>query len=143
MNMSNAKTILLIDDDADDRAMFQDAVHDADALCKCVVMSSAERALLLLTAQGATPDFIFLDLNMPCLNGWQCLTRLRALAHLNQVPVILYSTCRRKEDVLKAEKMGATCFLKKPPRYAQLVQALRYVLAGEWARVAELDYPAM
>ena len=71
-------TILLVDDDADDRKLFFEVAKEVDDTILCIPASSGEAALLYLRDQAnPLPDYIFLDLNMPMINGKQCLKQIR------------------------------------------------------------------
>lgn len=119
------RTILLIDDDADDAELFQEALEEIDGTIDCYVTADAEGALQQLqqvTAQR--PDIIFLDINMPGMNGWQCLEKLKASTELKQIPVIIYSTSSAPRDRDIAAGLGAVGLLTKPSDYRELIRAL-------------------
>lgn len=140
--MPPSKTVLLIDDDADDRAMFYDAVMLADERCNCLLASSAEKGLAMLGEPVYTrPDVIFLDINMPRINGWQCLQLIRKMSHLRDLPVIIYSTAKGVHQMDKTSDMGAVYFLTKPSRFAELIQAITYILNHEWDKVNRFNSP--
>lgn len=70
------------------------------------------------------PHYIFLDLNMPKLNGIQCLGEIRKQPHLQQVPVAIYSTSTDESSKAQAMSLGATAFISKPARFNELVSRL-------------------
>jgi CheY-like chemotaxis protein len=131
--MEKTNTILIIDDDADDRSLFIDAVGEISKSLHCIAANDGEEALLLLDTAGAKlPDYIFLDLNMPRLNGKQCLCEIKKRPHLFHIPVIIYSTTRRVEDVEETKKMGAVHFLTKPILFSDICHEIKGVLQKTW-----------
>ena len=127
--------ILLVDDDDDDREFFCDAVESIAPTHECVEAKDGEVALALLNSGMFTPDYIFIDLNMPRVNGLQCLTELKKNEKFSQIPVIIYSTSRRKEDREKALALGAVHFISKPDNHNDLCEAIAYVLEKKWEKV--------
>jgi PleD family two-component response regulator len=78
------------------------------------------------------PDYIFLDINMPRLDGKECLRKIKSIARLDEVPVILYSTSKLRGDVIDAMKMGAVYFLTKPTKSSVLKRHVSNILEGKW-----------
>ena len=74
------------------------------------------------------PDIIFLDINMPIINGWQCLSVLKEQEIYKSIPVIMYSTSSHSEHVEKARQLGALCFFTKPPNFQNLKKSLEIVV---------------
>lgn len=131
--MKDRKIVLIIDDDEDDRALFLDAVSEIDRSIHCLGAHDGEDALRILDdASSPKPHFIFLDLNMPRLNGKQCLSEIRKRDHLTNIPVIIYSTTRRTEDVEETKKLGAVHFLTKPVLFADICKGISGVLEKKW-----------
>jgi CheY-like chemotaxis protein len=129
--------LMIIDDDDDDRDIFGEAVTHIDPTITCIQCSEAEHALSLLEKKTAhLPDFIFLDLNMPRINGRQCLVRIKSNEHLKDIPVIIYSTSKFEKDIKEVMRLGAATFLTKPSRMSDLVRAIRLILNYEWKLIA-------
>jgi CheY-like chemotaxis protein len=132
MNKYNAmadRTCLLIDDDEDDREIFQIAIEEAHANLKCVTAKTGIEAIKILSEKPDkpfTPDYIFLDINMPLMNGEECLVELRKLARLSTVPIFIYTTSevKDKESFLKK---GANEIMTKPVKVSELVELLKTV----------------
>jgi len=120
--------ILLIDDDLDDIDFFVEAVAEIDSNIKCVSALNAIEGLKLLDAGSIKPDYIFLDLNMPKMDGKQCLKLLKSSPLLHHIPVVLYSTSKREEDIEQAKAMGAYSFIVKPNKFTLLKEEIRSVL---------------
>lgn len=122
-------TILNVDDDLEDIEIFCDAVREIDATIICLVARSAEEALQILNSDIELPEYIFLDINMPKVDGNTCLREIKKSQRLNSIPVIMYSTYTRKSDMETYRELNAG-FLIKQNSYQQLVDELRKVLAS-------------
>jgi CheY-like chemotaxis protein len=133
--LHNSKTFFLVDDDIDDQEIFIAAVNEVDNTIRCVSVDNCEEAIdKLRSEENDLPDFIFLDLNMPRLNGRQCLAELKKLAHLKHVPVIIYSTSSLKKDIEETTKLGADMFLTKPSKFDDLCNVLTQLLSKDWSK---------
>ena len=103
----------LIDDDSDDREIFAIAAENTSA--SVITAINGVDALNKLNSDPAfIPDFIFLDLNMPYLSGIDCLAQIKQISHLNEVPVIVYTTSSYEKDAEKTKRLDAAHFLVKP-----------------------------
>jgi len=123
--MATAVTCFLIDDDDEDREVFIMALEDVDKVHKCVTAINGKDALQKLTeSEDFIPDFIFLDLNMPVMNGKQCLKELKKIARLGSVPVIIYTTSSYEKDIDETKQLGAAHFLVKPYEITRLSKIL-------------------
>ena len=123
------KVIFLIDDDIDDQEFFVDAVKEVDPNIVCQLASSCEEGLELLNKSSVLPDYIFLDLNMPKVDGKKCLLELKKNARVKDIPVIIYSTSSLKKDIDETKAMGAVHFLTKPAAFRELCEAIENVLS--------------
>ncbi|MBS1603436.1 MAG: response regulator [Bacteroidetes bacterium] len=119
-------TILIVDDDADDLQFFTDAVAEIDSNVSCITAFNGIEALQVLEAASPRPDYIFLDLNMPKMGGKQCLRHIRNNPLFQSIPIIIYSTSRRPEDVEEVRAAGAAAFIVKPNKF----HLLRAEIAG-------------
>lgn len=138
--MRPIKTILIIDDDADEIYLFCHAVSEIDKTIHCISARTGEEAFELLRKKLLRkPDYIFLDLNMPRMNGKQCLKLLKKDPAFSQIPVIIYSTSKLPEDYEETKAFGAVHFLTKPNKLSDLEKAITYVLEEKWELMKELD----
>ena len=138
--MSSNKTFFIVDDDMDDQELFIEAVNEVDRSIKCLAASNCEEALdMLKTGKISLPDVIFLDLNMPRLNGKQCLAELKKESGLKHIPVIIYSTSSEKRDIEETSRLGAAYFLTKPNKFEELCRAMSYVIETDWRSVTVSD----
>ncbi len=119
-----AARILLVDDDTDDRDIFCEALNDVAPAITCDYALNGKEALLylaqLLGNHESLPETFFLDINLPVINGWQCLTVLKQTEALRQIPVIMYSTSSYDRDRQMAKELGALAFLSKPSDFEEL-----------------------
>jgi CheY-like chemotaxis protein len=128
------KFFLLADDDHDDAELFGEALGGIDPPVNfCHVEDGNAVFQFLTTAQNRKPDIIFLDLNMPVVSGWQCLTKLKDQTNYKDIPVIMYSTSSYWRDKEKAVEMGALGFLTKPADFKVLVKILSSIANTEIA----------
>jgi CheY-like chemotaxis protein len=129
MSNNNPKTrFLLIDDDTDDRELFSEALASVDPVIICDQATDGAEALIRLGDGAETPDLIFLDINMPVMNGWQFLSRLKAQDAYKHIPVVVYSTSSNIKDKRIAGEMGAICFITKPHAFRLLQNMLGVVV---------------
>jgi CheY-like chemotaxis protein len=131
--MNQPIRILLIDDDLDDKVLFIEALADIDETIDCEYYNNGEQALRWLTTTGILPDYIFLDLNMPKMNGIEVLKAIKSDRRISAIPVIIYSTSRNDLHQLEVKKMGAALYIIKPYSLADLkneiVLAMQYLQA--------------
>lgn len=120
------KNLFLIDDDPDDVEIFEYALKTIDPTVHLFTAIDGEDALQKLSI--VTPDLIFLDLNMPKVNGMQCLVELRKMKHLDSTPIIIYTTSGDSADKDKTLHLGATCFFTKPAEFDILRRSLKYIM---------------
>jgi CheY-like chemotaxis protein len=121
-------TILNVDDDEEDIEIFCDAVREIDSSIVCLVAKSAEEAMQILNSEIELPSYIFLDINMPKVDGNACLQEIKKDRRLNRIPVIMYSTHTRKTDIETYKALNAG-FLIKQNSFYELVTELKKVLS--------------
>jgi CheY-like chemotaxis protein len=122
------RTFLLADDDPDDVDMFRDALLIIDPSIVFYHVHDGRGILEKLDDKNLEkPDIIFLDINMPIMNGWECLAQLEQHELYSNIPVIIYSTAFHHKEVQKAIDMGAVCFFTKPTEFSQLITNLRLI----------------
>jgi DNA-binding NtrC family response regulator len=119
----------LIDDDEDDRDFFEQALHGLDASIRLETIHDGQAALRHLNKKkNDAPDYIFLDLNMTPVNGKECLLQIKKMAHLADVPVIIYSNRLDEKIIYDTLQLGAFDHIEKPDDKAKLSSYLRRVL---------------
>jgi CheY-like chemotaxis protein len=123
------KKFLLTDDDKDDRELFSEALASIDPAIICHGAEHGRDALRILNSLGGTkPDIIFLDINMPVMNGWELLHTLKKDSTRSDIPVIIYSTSSEERDRQIAKDLGALCFVTKPDNFRLVKTILKVVV---------------
>jgi CheY-like chemotaxis protein len=123
------RTIFLIDDDADDREIFQSALDDIAPEFQCYEAKDGQEALDMIASNSLTfPDIIFVDLNMPKVNGLEFLTEIKKKSRYQEIPVIMYSTSSVKEEKEKCISHGASGFMTKHGSYDELCRELKKII---------------
>lgn len=134
--MKRFLTVFIIDDDQDDREMFVEVVAEINNSIICITASNGQEALQLLQDQGENPDLIFLDLNMPRMNGKQFLSKLKNMHTYSSIPVIIYSTSKNEADREETKQLGADLFITKPSSLQELKKELEIVFAQKNADIS-------
>lgn len=121
MQETKQLNILLADDDTDDCFFFKMALDALTVTHKLATVADGEKLMTCLLDHAAQlPDILFLDLNMPRKNGFECLTEIKNNPILKSLPVIIYSTSFEIEVVNQLYLNGAQYFMRKPPEFSQL-----------------------
>lgn len=127
--MSYPHSIFLIDDDIDDAEFFREALQKIDPAIQFHSTVNGETARMqLVSLRAVLPEFIFLDLNMPRINGKELLKELRKDATFENIRIVIYSTTISQRDMKETLELGANDFLIKPTSLDGLVTGLKDVL---------------
>lgn len=121
-------TILYVDDDADDREIFCDAVRSIDENIICVTATNGLDALSFLESQTQLPDVVFLDINMPLMGGKTCLAEIRGSKKMAHLHVIMFTTSTNPREIEECKKIGANDFINKPASYLHLRELLTFII---------------
>lgn len=129
----DAVLILMAEDDPEDAMLAADALHEAKLLNPFVVVEDGRALMDYLHCTGAfapphpavRPGIILLDLNMPRMNGKEALAEIRSDPGLRDIPVVVLTTSRADEDVLRSYTLGANSFIVKPVSFEGLVDVMR------------------
>jgi CheY-like chemotaxis protein len=113
-------TILLADDDEDDRSMFLEAMGSISKDSTIITATNGENMLSILEEATFFPDVIFMDLNMPVMNGLECLTKLKSFQKFNNIPIIIFTTSNNAHTISQMFKAGAALYLTKPTSFFKL-----------------------
>lgn len=119
--------VLNIDDDPEDLEVFYKAVKTVNPLAKCFLARDAKEALSILR-DAIIPDYIFLDIHMPLMDGKTVLTELRQNKRLETVPVVMYSTRINPRETEEYAALGANQFLNKHNDFRGLCTSLETLL---------------
>ena len=127
--MAGNKIFLVIDDDPDDCYFFCEAIRKIDPSAECVTAMDGEEALRHLhNGIPELPALIFLDLNMPRMDGRLCLAELKKDKLLKHIPVVILSTSNSTRDIDETKKLGAVYFITKPTDIDKFQQELEFAI---------------
>jgi|SRR5215204_2781412 len=129
--------VLIIDDDEDDFLLFKDAVRSVNTDITVSFIQDCDKDPSRFP--WLEPDLIFLDLNMPRCNGFDCLLKLKA-SELQDVPVVIFTTTRNQAHIDKAYQCGATLFLSKPFSFTELTDTLKGLFQLDWSHPEEITH---
>ena len=148
MSRNAAITILLADDDPDDRLLASEALEESRLANELVTVEDGEELMDYLRYRGKyatrerrNPGLILLDLNMPRKDGREALAEIKADDELRRIPVVVLTTSKAEEDILRAYDLGVNSFITKPVTFAGLVQVMQQ-LGRYWLEIVELPTPA-
>jgi CheY-like chemotaxis protein len=131
ISSSFLQSIMLADDDKNDREAFERALVQIASDKKLTIVTDGDELLHLL--HYYVPDLLFIDLNMPCKNGIQCIREIREDKRYAQVPIVVFSATSRPNNIQVAYGLGANLFFVKPQVYSDLVISLRQILDLDWS----------
>ncbi|SKC43538.1 response regulator [Ohtaekwangia koreensis] len=122
--------ILIVDDDQDDIEILRDGVREVETNAQCIYAHNGEDALHLLhSIVHGMPDVIFLDLNMPRMDGKKFLEAIKKDEKLSHIPVVIYTTSKLEKDKEETKALGAAHFISKPTTISELNKALAKAFA--------------
>lgn len=134
MNEGTRKYIFLADDDEDDCLLFEDALREVSASTALRMANDGAELMTILDKLVPPPDVIFLDLNMPKKNGFECLAEIRSSENLKDIPVVIFSTTGEEGAIDRLYEQGANYFIKKPGSFPKLKMAIQQILAIDWTK---------
>ena len=126
MNVNSRKNIFLVDDDKEDQEFFIEALNKIENAKLYGIASNGKEALDTLKNTDTLPDFIFMDFNMPLMNGIECLFEITNLARTKDIPVFMLSSAIEQAEV--SRKFGAKGFIKKTSDKAVLITELLRII---------------
>lgn len=134
--------VLLVEDDADDVDMTREALKEAKLYVDLRVARDGEAAMRYLRREGEfadapAPDLIFLDLNLPGIDGREVLRRIKENESFKQIPVIVLTTSGADADILRTYKLHANAYVRKPVGLETFIEAV-HAIESFWLTVAKL-----
>jgi CheY-like chemotaxis protein len=120
-------TVFYADDDAEDCELFAEALHQIDPEVKSIIARDGREALAYLNNTPDLPDYIFLDINMPLVDGKRVLIEIKKSIRLKDIPVVMYSTTSDTNEIKEYYKLGAHDFLIKPNNFGSLCESLESI----------------
>lgn len=139
-------TILICEDDEDDRMLTQQALEDAHVTNNVRFVEDGEQLLDYLhqrgeyageTGKAPRPGLILLDLNMPKMDGREALKVIKADKTLHDIPIVVLTTSGLDQDIVRSYQLGVNSFITKPVTFSGLVEAMN-VLGRYWLEIVEL-----
>lgn len=126
-------SILLVDDDADDQLLFNEAIHGIDNSIRLETADNGQHALNKLQTTLMLPQIIFVDLHMPLVNGYELISQIKTNSRLQHIPLVAFTTSNSKTDSNRAQMLGADAFLTKSPVFKDLTTKLRQILNTDFS----------
>lgn len=126
--------ILLAEDDEDDRLFFNDAINELKMNSRLTIFKDGRDLMDYLEHPETTllPHILFLDLNMPCKTGAECLKEIRANAKFKDLTIAIYSTSSSDKDIEETFIGGANIYIKKPNDFSKLKKVIKDVVNMNW-----------
>jgi CheY-like chemotaxis protein len=134
--------ILLVEDNVGDVRLTCEVLKESKVRNNLIVASNGEEALACLRKQGkyrdsVRPDLILLDLNLPVMDGREVLARIKSDADLKRIPVVILTTSKAEEDILKSYNLHANCYVTKPVALEQFCAVVKS-LEDFWLEIVML-----
>jgi CheY-like chemotaxis protein len=145
----NMITILIADDDPDDRELTRDALQECRLANDVHFVEDGEELLDYLHRRGKhegrvgepLPGLILLDLNMPRKDGREALKDIKAQPELRRIPIVVLTTSKADEDILRTYDLGVNSYVTKPVTFDSLVDTIK-VIGRYWFEIVELPVEA-
>ena len=140
-----AVEILLVEDNEGDVRLTREALREGHLHNRLHVVEDGERALDFLFRRGEfdqapRPDLILLDLNLPRRDGREVLAQIKGDASLKRIPVVVLTTSRAEEDLLRSYDLHANCYITKPVDFDQFIQVVK-TIENFWFTIVVLPPP--
>jgi len=120
--------ILIVDDDIEDIELFIEAAHEVDPSIKCLSAQNGVEGIHLIRSLEIKPDYVFVDLNMPKMNGKQFVAEIRKDASCNAIRLIIYTTSWLEKDCQETALLGANGFITKPTSQVRLCKVIAEIV---------------
>ncbi|HEY6804910.1 MAG TPA: response regulator [Pyrinomonadaceae bacterium] len=137
-------TILMADDDADDRLLSQQALEESRVINELRFVEDGQQLLDYLNQRGnynannaPRPGLILLDLNMPRMDGREALKEIKSDPILRRIPIVVMTTSQAEEDIYRSYDLGANSFITKPVTFDRLVDLMK-ALGQYWVEFVEI-----
>jgi CheY-like chemotaxis protein len=124
--------LFLAEDDVDDSYLFGEALRELNHKANLYVAENGEDFMHMLLSAPTNPDIIFLDLNMPIKNGFECMEEIKSSESLRNIPVVVLSTSGSPDSVQSAHDMGAHMYIQKPTDFSDLKKAIKSCTERDW-----------
>lgn len=144
--MGNPVVILMAEDDEDDRLLAVDALAESRVLNDLRIVEDGQELMDYLNVTGRfqdaadgcpRPGLILLDLNMPRKDGRETLAELKADPQFRSIPVVILTTSKAEEDLVRGYDLGAASYIRKPVNFEDLVELMK-TMGRYWIELVEL-----
>jgi CheY-like chemotaxis protein len=140
--MNREVTILLVEDNEGDIVLTVEALKEAKMTNKIAVVRDGEEALCYLQKTGiyagvSTPDIIFLDINLPKIDGKEVLARIKKDDQLKMIPVVILTTSDSEKDIMESYTNHANCYITKPVDFNKFMQVV-HTIKDFWITIVRL-----
>lgn len=142
--MNNLKTILMAEDDPKDVELTMEALSKDNLANRVVVVKDGVEAMEYLRCEGdykqrtpGNPAVLLLDIKMPRMDGIEVLSAIRSDAALKMLPVVMLTSSREEQDLIRSYKLGANAYVVKPVDFKNFIESIRQ-LGVFWAVINEL-----
>jgi CheY-like chemotaxis protein len=134
--------ILLVEDNPGDVRLTREALKEAKVRNSLSVAGDGVEAMAFLRREGSyatapRPDIVLLDLNLPKKDGREVLAEVKADPDLRRIPVVILTTSKAEEDILKTYDLHANCFVTKPVDFDQFIKVIQSI-EGFWLTIVQL-----
>jgi len=145
MTPKKSISILIAEDDEDDRMLTQKAFENSSLINRLMFVGNGEELMDYLDRRGVYfdkalypwPDLILLDLNMPRKNGREALKEIKENPELRRIPVIILTTSKEQEDIVRSYDLGVNSYITKPVTFDGLVRVLQEI-SNYWFEIVQL-----
>ncbi|HZS08068.1 MAG TPA: response regulator [Blastocatellia bacterium] len=145
INQARSITILVADDDPDDRVLIREALEESRLANDLRFVEDGEELMDYLSHQGRyaspgaapRPGLILLDLNMPRKDGREALREIKGDPRLRSIPIVVLTTSKAEEDIYRTYDLGVNSFITKPVTFDSFVELIR-ILGRYWFEIVEL-----
>lgn len=123
--------IWLADDDADDCELFEEVVKQLLPQVSLTIIPNGE-ILINTLSPSHKPDILFLDINMPCKDGMDCLVEIRAQRHFSRLPIVIFTSTRETKFLDASYGYGANLYYPKPTSFEKLISGMANLFQMNW-----------
>ncbi|MCP4746500.1 MAG: response regulator [Desulfobacteraceae bacterium] len=147
INSIKPANVLLVEDNEDDIELTLEALKESKLHMKIHVVTDGISAMAFLRRDGEhsdkpRPDLIFLDLNLPLMDGREVLKQIKADQNLASIPVVVLTTSEDEEDILKAYELHANCYVTKPVDFIKFSELIKQI-EGFWLQLVKLPHKGL
>lgn len=130
--MNRELTVFYTDDDQDDLEFFREVILLISDNVTVVTQNNGDQLINALENPPPHPHVVFLDINMPGMNGFETLKKLRASEKFSDVPVVMFSTSGDDKTIQKSRELGASFYVQKSGVFDQLKKSIEHTLTIDW-----------